>query len=138
MPALTHSGLVRSLDLLRGPMHSARKAGAFIDLWAVAGLARKEVRTAAVLAWLLDPQGSHGQDDLFLQRLWKEVSAASECRLGFELEAPQRSRTEINPMGDLNNRVDIELEGRDFLVFIEVKIDAGLRQDQLQNYIELA
>jgi hypothetical protein len=45
------------LKLLPTALADARRAGAFIDVWAVAGLARKEVRTTAVLGWLLDPRG---------------------------------------------------------------------------------
>lgn len=113
------------------PIADARASGAFANVWSVAGLRRDEVRTASVLGWLLDPRGSHGRGTAFAGALW---SAAGGEALGFDLSRLRRATTEVCPLGDQSNRVDIALEGDDFLVFVEVKLDAGLQPDQLQRY----
>jgi hypothetical protein len=113
------------------PIADARASGAFANLWTVAGLRRDEVRTASVLGWLLDPRGSHGCGPAFAVALW---SAARGEALGFDLSKLRRATTEVCPLGDQSNRVDVALEGDDFLVFVEVKVDAGLQPDQLQRY----
>lgn len=106
------------------------------DIWSIVGLKRNEVRTARVLTWLLDPRGSHGAGDAYLQSLWREIAA--EQSLGFELNGPLRAITENNPLADTKNRVDIEVIGRTFLLFIEVKIDAAEGREQLSRYEDLA
>jgi hypothetical protein len=40
-------------------------------------------------------------------------------------------------LGQAENRVDLSIEGRDFLLIIEVKIDAGEGPVQLQRYDEI-
>ena len=48
------------------------------------------------------------------------------------------TRTEQLPLGDLESRVDIEIESSAFLIFIEVKVRAPETGDQLQRYVDLA
>lgn len=123
------------LDAVGGPLADARRRGAFVNVWAVAGLGRSEVRTAAVLAWLLDPSGSHGGGDAYAQALWR---SAHDETPGFNLSGLRRASPEVTPLGDGSDRVDIVLEGDDFLVFIEVKIDAGQQPGQLTRYAAAA
>jgi hypothetical protein len=94
------------------------------------------VRTARVLTWLLNPQGSHGAGDAYLQALWAEIGG--ERLLNFVLQDPQRTLRENYPLGDQENRVDVEVIGRNFLLFIEVKIDAVEGINQVARYTALA
>lgn len=114
---------------------TARRAGAAMNVWAAAGLGHDEVRTSAVLAWFLDPEASHGAGDLFAQALWR---AAGGADLGFDLTGLRRAATEVCPLADLSDRVDVVLNGDDFVVHVEVKIFAGLQPDQLQRYATAA
>lgn len=113
------------------------------DVWGIAGLRRDEVRNAAVLAWALDPLGSHGLgpavlDALagMLRRRWPYAdgdlfpfpATVGECRV----------RAELNPFADLSRRVDIALDGRDFTAFVEVKIAASENPEQVATYLGLA
>ncbi|SUU23951.1 Uncharacterised protein [Acinetobacter haemolyticus] len=41
-------------------------------------------------------------------------------------------------MGNQDNRIDIEIDAPDFLLFIEIKINAGEGEKQLQRYFEIA
>jgi PD-(D/E)XK nuclease superfamily len=128
--------LQKTLRELRPLLTRARLEGAFLNIWSTAGLKRDEVRTAAVLASLFDPQ-SHpesGPDFLlaFLQRAGRSSKAPllseAEVRGGYTV------RTEDYPSGQSDNRVDLSIEGRTFLLIIEVKIDAGEGPKQLCRY----
>lgn len=114
---------------------SSRTIGDAGDIWSVIGLERNEVRTARVLTWLLDPRGSHGALAAYFESLWRHIP--DQLR-PFELGTVLRATRETVPIGDGENRVDIEVEGDDFIVFIEVKIDAADRPDQLSRYASVA
>lgn len=124
------------LPKLSATLPAARSRGEMTDIWSVVGLGRNEVQTARVLTWLLDPRGNHGAGDAYLQAVWREIDG--EGLLGFALEEPSQSLRENYPMGDLSNRIDIELTGRNFLLFIEVKIGAPEGPAQLERYMTLA
>ena len=132
-PALDPIRLQAVFDTLRAPLAGAKAAGAFFNAWAAAGLKRDEVRNAAVLASLLDPQLCPGTGPAFL---WELLSTAGGDSL------PSRAalvdgytvRTEDCPLGRGDNRIDVTIEGQGFLLFIEVKIDAGEGALQLDRY----
>ncbi|QYC11511.1 PD-(D/E)XK nuclease family protein [Brevundimonas nasdae] len=72
----------------------------------------------------------------FAAALWRE--AAGETATEFDLRLLRRSAVEVCPLADQADRVDISLEGDDFVLFIEVKVDANLQPDQLGRYAEAA
>jgi hypothetical protein len=129
------------VDRLRPLLADARRQGQMANIWAVAGLGRKEVQTASVLAWLLDPTAGHGAGDAYGQALWRFVRQA-ECegddQLDFDLVGLRGAFTEVCFLGDRADRIDLVLEADDALVFIEVKIDAGQQADQLGRYARKA
>ena len=127
--------LQAALDVLRAPLAEAQAAGAFFNAWTAAGLKRDEVRNAAVLASLLDPRLCPETGPAFLGHLLQiagcvpaSVVPPHDLRKGYTV------RTEDCPLGGGENRVDISIEGRGFLLFIEVKIDAGEGNRQLDRY----
>lgn len=124
---------------LREPLQRAQENGAFLNAWAVAGLGRNELRNAAVLAWFLDPRGSHGFGATVLAALLRKVrtSASNWPDLGGNF-ARVAVRTEDWPLGSETERVDIVLDGPNFAAFIEVKIDAREGLEQLRRYTDLA
>jgi hypothetical protein len=120
--------------------------GEYINVWEVSGIGDKELPNAAILAWLLDCNGSHGQNDAFLKTLLEAVDShniqnfPSSCDLPphyhifkeyshdedqHKTNAPQRSR------------VDIEIRAPDFFLVIEVKVYATETGDQLARYSKL-
>lgn len=108
-----------------------------MQVWAVAGLKRDEVRNAAVLAWFLNPRGSHGYGPEILRRF---LARAAEMAPGWPVVsgdlASARVCTEERPLGSDRDRVDIAIDGDDFCFFVEVKIDAPEGQNQLNRYLE--
>ena len=107
-----------------------------LNVWTVARLGRDEVRTAAVLTWVLDCHGSHGYGSLILETLLSRLKKRSlpgdldDVNLGHNY----RTLREHTPFGDQSNRVDIVLEGGNSVIFLEVKIDAPPGPEQLQRY----
>lgn len=132
--ALTAERLRACLARIRPALTEARRAGAFANPWTIAGLKHNEVRIASVLSWLLDPGGSHGAGDTYARALWKRLHDSG--RALFPIDGLTRVVTEQTPLGDEVNRVDLVLEGRGFLIFIEAKIRAPLRDRQLEDYAE--
>ncbi len=123
---------------LSAPLSSARSAGSFIDVWSIAGLRRRELPNAAVLAWLIDPNGSHGQGTLCLAALLDIASQRAALDFPRNSLAVARVQTEERPLGSDRDRVDIVVETPELLTFIEVKIDATEGEAQLTRYLESA
>jgi hypothetical protein len=131
------AGFANAMTAIAEPLRLARDAGILADPWALAGLKRREVANAAVLAGLWSPTwgGKIATEFLsaFLERLrsrpgGKELPGFAALRGGYLVI------TEDRPMGDAADRIDITIEGQNFLIGIEVKIDAGLQPDQLGRY----
>ena len=101
------------LSSMRLPLDDVQSSAWNFDPWEVAGLGRDEVRNTSVLAWLLNPRGSHGMGSAVLQHLLSHInkqkshfphSAGNFCNV----------RTEISPNGDLSDRLDIEIDASNF------------------------
>ena len=112
------------------------------NLFDVLKIERREAQHSALLAWLLDPRGSHGLRDYFLRRFLSQVAA----------EAYERGITDITPLDvgrwNLDNievaterhNIDILLisEADEFVCLIENKIGAGEHSNQLARYLAIA
>ena len=110
------------------------------NLFDVLKIERRELQHSALLAWLLDPRGSHGLRDYFLRRF---LSAAAA-------EARDRGIADVTPLDvdgwELANievaterhNIDILLvDATDgFVCLIENKIGAGEHSRQLGRYFE--
>ena len=111
------------------------------NLFDVLKIERRENQHSALLAWLLDPHGSHGLRDYFLRRFLSQVA----------VEAYKREISDITPLSvdgwDLDNvevvterhNIDILLIGQTdgFVCLVENKIGAGEHDDQLARYLEI-
>lgn len=130
-------GLAQTLDALKAPLQTARGRGELSDIWSIAGIGHDEVRNSRVLAWLLDPVGSHGFGDAFIRALWQRIRGFELA--GFEIENLRSVTRENYPIASSEHRVDIEIGGADFVVFIEVKVYAGeSKASQVAQYLALA
>ena len=130
------SRLAETLTRVGFQHRSALAGGAFLNVWAAAGLGRKETRNTEVLAWWLDRRSAHGLGAAFLsaflaQALGQQPPADDELSKAFV-------RTELQPHGDNADRIDIAIDMPSLMVWIEAKIDAGEGHRQLERYGEAA
>jgi hypothetical protein len=126
-------------SLLSDALVIARDRGDFLNVWEIAGIRRNELRNASVLAWLLNPRGSHGRGDAILVTLLQQAAATTlDWPLVFGELHKAQVRTEERPIGSDRDRVDIAIDSRDFILFIEVKIGAVEGAQQLARYVEAA
>jgi len=114
------------------PIHQLNRQGFFVNVWQTAGLKRDEVRNSQVLKWFLDCNADHGFKNRVLDLFLKSLS--------MKIDTPQQYSTyaENYPINDGLNRIDIEIESNELLIFIEVKIDANEGFEQLKRYQEVA
>ena len=116
------------------PIHEARKNGFNLNVWQAAGLKADELRNCAVLKWFLDWRGDHGQENAILLEFLQLLPEQ------FRSFKPNKYQIieECCPLGNQENRIDIEINSDEFLLFIEVKINAVEGQNQLQRYVNIA
>lgn len=125
------------LTTLRSPLADARESGVMLNPWIMAGLGRNEIRNASVLASFISPRicGRFAVDLLnaFLEPL---RSDAQPLPTRTDLESGYHVRTEHYVTGNERDRVDLTIEGSEFVLGIEVKIDAPEGPLQLERYVE--
>ncbi|MCX5580793.1 PD-(D/E)XK nuclease family protein [Kaistia terrae] len=135
--AITPARLTTALGNLAPMLGRTRQQGDAVDIWSVAGLGHNEVRNSRVLTWLLDPHGSHGAGDAYLVELWDRISGTTKA--GFPMRGIQRVVRENYPIGNGEHRIDIEITGAEFVIFLEVKVNAGeTKSGQIEQYGKLA
>jgi len=108
------------------------RSGVRANAWRSTGVGHDELRNTAVLRWLLDRLGDHGQGPDLLVALLEHLALpelAALARL-----APYHARVEqrLSEAGD--SRVDIAIEGADFMLIIEAKVGTPEGNDQLERY----
>lgn len=122
----------KEFEIAYRPIIQVKKQGLFANVWRTSGLKKDEVKNTQVLKWFLDCNAEHGLENFVLDILLKNASI--KCK------TPENyfSYTETYPINDGKNRVDIEIESPELLLFIEVKIEASEGFEQLKRYQEIA
>lgn len=120
---------------IRPRLKKIQEEGGYINPWAVSGLGRNEVRTTYALASLWRYEFAGAVSRRFLA-LWLEaaipaMSADEWCTILFN---GYNVATEINPLGEAGDRVDIIIETSSHIIGVEVKIDAPQGYMQLERY----
>lgn len=119
-----------------------RSLGRF-SLFDVLRSTHSELRHSNMLAWLLDPTGSHGLDDLFLRRwLMLVLNEADMEDLPLdpvEVDTEPVARVEVRREWNyIDVLVNIRLKsGTEWVVAIENKVNARQSKGQLKRYREL-
>ena len=115
------------------------RKGENYNLFSILSIERYELKHSALIANLLDPEGSHGCGDAFL-RAFFEI-ALKGTAYPFESSTPLDSCTEhyTGPIaGDTGGRIDILVESKSksshYGLIIENKIYAGDQDKQLTRY----
>ncbi|HMN30082.1 MAG TPA: PD-(D/E)XK nuclease family protein [Caldilineaceae bacterium] len=110
------------------------------NLFEALGAVRQELRHSDFLAFLLNPQQSHGLGDAFVKRLLQRVIAAAEpSPAGLtRLELDLWDLSELEVRREWRN-IDLLLlsETHRLAVVIENKIDSGEHSHQIQRYRQL-
>lgn len=92
-----------------------------------------ETKLSEVLAGLLDSEGSHGQGDLFLRLLFKQLGLGSVAKptaaATVQCEAPTHG------IEKYRRRMDVFVEAG-LLLAIENKVDSLDQKDQVKHYLE--
>jgi len=136
---LNFGRLTAALATLKRPLALARAQGKFLNVWAIAGLKRDEVRNAAVLATLFDPRRCGEQARTFLAAFLSRLrnTGAESLPSDDELQEPYTVDTEVYPIGNMENRLDISIDGPSFLLVVEIKIKAPEGDHQLDGYLSV-
>jgi hypothetical protein len=129
--------LTRWLRDMESPLVASQKNGLFGNPWAAAALRRDEVRNASVLAWFLNPRGGHGCGNALLVFLLDQIRNHLP---GFPCGSSSSGTVTVEecPDGSNANRVDIQIDDREFFIVVEVKIDAPEQLGQLERYGDVA
>lgn len=136
-PPIDEVKLASLLPHLSSALRKGRNSGCMLNPWTAAGLSRREVRNAAVLAslWSRTQCGEAGAQ--FLSEFFARVEQQSLTSLPSrdELADGYTVRTECCLDTDGADRVDLVVESSRHLVGIEIKIDAREGPQQLSRYI---
>ena len=118
------------------PLAQARSRGTFLNPWQMAQLDRQEVANSAVLAQLWDARRTGSRAIEFLDAFFRKVGSTQQHALPSiqDLQAGYRIQAEVNPLGELSDRIDILIESKAWVVGIEIKIDAAEGFEQLPRY----
>ena len=92
-----------------------------------------ENKLSDILKRLLDPKGDHGQGDLFLRLLFKQLGLNATSKLTKDASVQREAPT--HGIEKYRQRMDLFIEAG-VLVAIENKIDSLDQKDQVKNYLE--
>ena len=110
------------------------------NLFDVLKIERRESQHSALLAWLLDPRGSHGLRDYFLRRFLSLAAAEAHDRqiIGVTpLDVDGWKLSNVEVATERHNIDVLIIDETDGLVcFIENKIGSAEHSDQLSRYLD--
>jgi hypothetical protein len=92
-----------------------------------------ENKLSDILADLLDPKGDHGQGDLFLRLLFKQLGLNSTAKLTQHATVQREAPT--HGILKYRRRMDVFVEAGALLA-IENKVDTLDQKDQVKHYLE--
>ena len=102
------------------------------------GMERMEIRHSAILAWLLDPQQTHGLGDKFLKAFVSEALRGNHPPMQpSALQVSQADMMEAEVRREWRNIDILLISPRNKWIFvIENKFDSGQHNDQLTRYLK--
>lgn len=100
----------------------------YFNLFTILGYQRLEDAHSNILAWLLNPEESHGLGDAFLRDFVRRVFD-KELLKYFPVKVKRESQ-------DGDDRLDIVVEGNNWWLIIENKIDSTEQENQTKRYAD--
>lgn len=102
------------------------------NIFSILKMERLEVKThSAFLYELINPKGTHYQDDKYLRIFIDKVLKIED----FDFEKVKVGRETFT---NSSRRIDFTIENKDYYIAIEMKIDATDQDNQLSDYFEYA
>ena len=92
-----------------------------------------ENKLSDILADLLDPKGDHGQGDLFLRLIFKQLGLGAHAKLTKNATVQREAPT--HGIQKYRRRMDVFVEAGALLA-IENKLDSPEQRDQVKDYLE--
>lgn len=111
----------------------SRKRGERFNMFEMLGVAHYEVTHSKIIAGFLNPQGSHGQGDLFLRLFLQTIENKDEI---YADASNAKVYTEYGK--GVDGRLDIFIENGSHGIIIENKVYAGDQPEQLKRYNDFA
>lgn len=105
------------------------------NLFDVLKISGTEIRHSNVLAWLLDPEGSHGLGDAFLRRLVQKLTTQLDGSAAFRLLLMDLHSCTVLRESEHTDLLVLSHREK-FLLCIENKVFSGEHDDQLHTYHE--
>jgi len=102
-----------------------KKTGKNFNIFSIINKSELELAHEKFIGELLNPKGSHNQSDKFL-KLFLDVLG-----IKYKLKSPKVILEEVI---DGNRRIDIVIKDKDFIIAIEMKINAKDQENQLYDY----
>ena len=107
--------------------------GKKFNIFSILGIEGREVYICRVICDLLSPNGSHGQKSLYLNLFYEHV--LKFCNIEIATDELFTTATVIRESQTGNGRrIDIVLDTKHTVIGIEVKINAGDQNKQLEDY----
>lgn len=104
----------------------------------VLNISRTEIRHSNVLAWLMDPHGSHGLTDRVMKKLAKYIAQSAWVRDDDSFKLLTMDFSDITIYREWHN-IDILVVSKEkkFVLCIENKIDTNDHDEQLNRYYKI-
>jgi hypothetical protein len=123
---ITLSGKIDTIEQME------RHKGEKFNIFSILNMERKEVETHSMFLYeLLNPDGSHYQGTKYLEMFIKDVLELSD----FDYKHVKVGRETFT---DTSRRIDFTIENDKYYIAIEMKIDAGDQDEQLDDYFTFA
>jgi len=110
----------------------SRKTGTSFNIFEIANISTKETIICRILAELLSPKGTHGQNSAFLKRFLHICLGITE----FSKNEIENAFVKIEHRSDDKRRIDLVIEISHSVIPIEVKINAGDSDNQCYDYLK--
>ena len=106
------------------------------NLFRILGISDYEIRHSNFLAWLLDPNETHGLGDYILQKFFQDILIDDRAKKISILDIGNISNNEVEVRREWKN-IDVLIVTDDFVVCIENKVWAKESKHQLKTYREV-
>lgn len=103
------------------------------NIFQILNISRAEIRHSNFLAWLLDPNGTHGLSKLFLTKFLRDIATSEIASDLDEFEIEELNFNNVELRREWKN-IDLLIIFDTLVICIENKIDSQDHSDQLAKY----